>query len=247
MHISIGPCHPSAHGVFRLLALTSSEILHWLDSLVGLLHRSTEWLLEHRTYNQVGGYLSRTDYVAHITLESMAVLLSHRAANTSEHLHLMSLLTWVANHLLNLSCGLADLGCVSSILWAFDDREQIYDLLETAYGARLHISIDTLQASSWDLQQSTQVMIALQDRGNVMTEILKLRIALDRLAGVASYTVRTGIGRLLTGVHIQSTGVALDLRIDCTSYLRSSLAISTGGVMGCSLLRAAARLYSHPI
>lgn len=177
----------------------------------------------------------------------MAVHISQRAATTSESLHIISLLTWCANHLLNLSCGLADLGCVSAILWAFDDREAIFDTLETTYGARLHIALDGLQQHTYDCTHTTHIVSLLQDRGNVVTEILNLRIALDRLSNVATYTMRTALGRLFTGVHLQAAGVNLDLRVDCTTYQRAALTTTTGGVMGCSLLRATARLLSTPI
>lgn len=54
------------------------------------------------------------------------------------------MLVWCSNHLLNLCCGLADLGCISAVLWGFEDRELVLDSLEATYGARLHVASDLL-------------------------------------------------------------------------------------------------------
>lgn len=110
-----------------------------MDTCVGLLHRATEFLSEHRYVSHIAGYLSRTDYVAHIQLESMLVHIctrftSHSRLSGSLLLHLSLL----ANHLLNVTCSLGDMGCISFILWGFEDREQIFCLLEVLLGSRMH-------------------------------------------------------------------------------------------------------------
>ena len=93
------------------------ELVLWIDVLVGLLHRASEFLMEHRYLNHIAGYLSRTDYVAHINLESMIV---HVCSRFSSHDRLsgsfLTNLCILANHILNVACSIGDLGCISYIL-----------------------------------------------------------------------------------------------------------------------------------
>ncbi len=115
--LSVGPCHPSAHGVFRLLVFLVLELVVWLDTCVGLLHRSTEYLCEHRYTTHIAGYLSRTDYVAHVQLETMAIHIATRFTSSNRSMSSIMLhLSLLANHMLNVCCSLGDLGCVSFIL-----------------------------------------------------------------------------------------------------------------------------------
>jgi len=214
-----------------------------MDSLVGLLHRSTEWLLEHRQAHQIGGYLSRTDYVCHIGLESTTVSISSRYRSSTDD-NMLSLigLTWVANHLLNLSCGLADLGCVTAILWAFEDREFIFEILEREYGARLHLGMDSLIAYGSVTNESLNLgLIALVGRANVMSELLQMRLVLTRLTSVGVLTGKMAIGRQLTGIYTWASGIAIDMRAECMSYSRACIT-TPSGAMGCSLLRFFSRL-----
>lgn len=117
LSMSVGPCHPSAHGVFRLLIYMVLELVLWLDTCVGLLHRSTEYLCEHRYTTHIAGYLSRTDYVAHVQLETMAIHIATRFTSANRSVSSIMLhLSLLANHLLNVCCSLGDLGCISFIL-----------------------------------------------------------------------------------------------------------------------------------
>lgn len=217
-----------------------------MDSLVGLLHRSTEWLLEHRQTHQIGGYLSRTDYVCHIGLESTTVSISSRYRSTTDDNMLPLIgLTWVANHLLNLSCGLADLGCVSAILWAFEDREYIFEILEREYGARLHLGLDSLIAYGSMTNESLNLgLLTLVGRANIMSELIQLRLVLSRLTSVGMMTGKMAIGRQLTGIYSWASGIALDMRTECMCYSRAVLCTPLGA-MGCSLLRFMTRLLTN--
>lgn len=106
--ISVGCCHPSVHGVFRLLVYMVLELVVWLNTCVGLLHRYT---------THIAGYLSRTDYVAHVQLETMAIHIATRFTSSNRSMSSIMLhLSLLANHLLNVCCSLGDLGCISFIL-----------------------------------------------------------------------------------------------------------------------------------
>ena len=69
IQVNIGPIHPSTHGVFRVIAFVSSELIWDMQPEIGLLHRGTEKLIEYRSYNQSIPYFNRLDYVSFLTQE----------------------------------------------------------------------------------------------------------------------------------------------------------------------------------
>lgn len=246
MGFSLGPCHPSAHGVFRLLLLLVGEIVTWIDTQLGLLHRSTELLCEHRYSSHMSGYLSRTDYVAHLMLESMTVTLGTRHRSSSRDMNsLLGHLTWLANHVLNITCSLGDLGCISLILWGFEDRESIFTELDSSLGTRLHTHLDALTSpitSSMD-QGVTLLLTRLTSRWHHLQQLLMVRFNVDRVFAHCPYSMLFCLGSLYTGVHAQCSGFGSDLRPDCSGYSRATVSILTGGVMSCSLIRLLIRLW----
>ncbi len=72
--MNFGPQHPAAHGVLRLVMEMDGEVIERLDSHIGLLHRGTEKLIEHKTYLQAMPYFDRLDYVAPMSQEHAFVL-----------------------------------------------------------------------------------------------------------------------------------------------------------------------------
>src|ERR1700687_4442341 len=68
-HLNFGPQHPAAHGVLRLVLELDGEVVTRVDPHIGLLHRGTEKLIEHKTYLQAIGYFDRLDYVAPMNQE----------------------------------------------------------------------------------------------------------------------------------------------------------------------------------
>ena len=68
-NINFGPQHPAAHGVLRLVLELDGEVVERVDPHIGLLHRGTEKLIEHKTYLQAIGYFDRLDYVAPMNQE----------------------------------------------------------------------------------------------------------------------------------------------------------------------------------
>ena len=133
--VSFGPAHPAAHGVFRLIVEMESEVIVCSDSCLGLLFRATEQMVESRTVELVSGYYARLDYVSHLVLEFGFNLSS---IDFSPHLTYLLNSVLIANHLLNLSCTLADAGMVSAILWSFEIREVLAESIDVCFGSRLH-------------------------------------------------------------------------------------------------------------
>ena len=76
--INFGPVHPAAHGVLRLVLELNGEVVERVDPHIGLLHRGTEKLIEHKTYLQAIGYFDRLDYVAPMNQEHAFVLAAEK-------------------------------------------------------------------------------------------------------------------------------------------------------------------------
>lgn len=139
-----------------------------------------------------------------------------------------------------MSCGIADLGCVSLILWAFEEREIVFTLLESVFGARLHTGVDGLIGC--DVMDVGEWMGKCVFRIDVVTEIISLRGVANRLQDVGLYDWLLGMGRLFTGIFVQGSGMSVDLRMECAGYANGTIVVATGGVMGCSLARISIRM-----
>jgi len=111
--VNFGPAHPAAHGVFRLVLFLNSETLISCTHSQGLLFRSTENLLEYRFSGLVSGYFARMDYVAFLSQEfgfTSDKVQSVKSVNS------LILGNQILNHLLNISCTIADAGALGAIL-----------------------------------------------------------------------------------------------------------------------------------
>lgn len=142
--INFGPQHPAAHGVLRLVLELDGEVVERADPHIGLLHRGTEKLIEHKTYLQALPYFDRLDYVAPMCQEhafALAVekLLGLEVPPRGQYMRvLFSELSRIMNHILNLTTYAIDVGAMTPLLWGFEEREKIMVFCERACGARLH-------------------------------------------------------------------------------------------------------------
>jgi NADH-quinone oxidoreductase subunit D len=245
--LNIGPCHPSAHGVFRVLVHLLHELLMWLDICVGLLHRSTEMLTEHRHAGQISGLLSRTDYVAHIQLESLSLYLCVRYGSSDRSSSVILLhLSLLANHLLNVACSIGDLGCVSLILWSFEDRDNIFSLLDGVVGARLHSHLDGPVALARASPPTVDLVTSLaSQRSDSLLDVLLLRHNLLRLSGTISIDSSYATGSAWSGPLLYSSGIGLDTRSECSVYSSAMISLLLGAMSSCSYIRVLVRLFAH--
>src|SRR6201991_3786774 len=142
--INFGPQHPAAHGVLRLVLELDGEIVERVDPHIGLLHRGTEKLIEHKTYLQAVPYLDRLDYVAPMNQEhayALAVerLLGIEVPKRGQLIRvLFSEIGRILSHLLNVTTQALDVGALTPPLWGFEEREKLMVFCERACGARLH-------------------------------------------------------------------------------------------------------------
>ncbi len=142
--INFGPQHPAAHGVLRLVMELDGEIIERIDPHVGLLHRGTEKLIEHKTYLQALPYFDRLDYCSPLCMEHSYVLAVEKLLNVEVPLRaqylrvLMAELTRIKNHMLNLGSHAMDVGAMTTNLWLFELREDCMNFYERVSGARMH-------------------------------------------------------------------------------------------------------------
>jgi NADH-quinone oxidoreductase subunit D len=142
--INFGPQHPAAHGVLRLVMELDGEIVERLDPHVGLLHRGTEKLIEHKTYLQALPYFDRLDYASPLAMEYSYVLAIEKLLNLEVPLRaqylrvLFAELTRFGNHMMNLGAHIMDVGAMTPFLWLSELREDCYGFFERASGARMH-------------------------------------------------------------------------------------------------------------
>ena len=142
--LNFGPQHPAAHGVLRLVLELDGEGIQRADPHIGLLHRATEKLAETRTWIQSVPYMDRLDYVSmmvneHAYVMAIEKLLDVEVPVRAQYIRVMfDELTRLLNHLLWVGCHGLDVGAMAIFLYAFRDREDIFDMYEAVSGARMH-------------------------------------------------------------------------------------------------------------
>jgi len=142
--MNFGPQHPAAHGVLRLVLELDGEVIQRADPHIGLLHRATEKLAEHKTFLQSVPYMDRLDYVSmmcneHAYVMAIENLLGIDVPQRAQYIRVMfDEITRVLNHLLWLGAHALDVGAMTVFLYCFREREDLKDCYEAVSGARLH-------------------------------------------------------------------------------------------------------------
>ena len=142
--MNFGPQHPAAHGVLRLVLELDGEVIQRADPHIGLLHRATEKLAENRTYLQSIPYMDRLDYVSMMSNEHAYVMAIEKMMGIAvpiraQYIRVMfDEITRVLNHLLWLGAHALDVGAMTVFLYAFREREDLFDCYEAVSGARMH-------------------------------------------------------------------------------------------------------------
>ncbi len=142
--LNFGPQHPAAHGVLRLVLELDGEVVQRADPHIGLLHRATEKLAESKTYIQSLPYMDRLDYVSMMANEHAYCLAIERlmgieVPERAQYIRVMfAEITRLLNHLLWLGGHAIDCGAMNVLIYAFREREDLFDIYEAVSGARMH-------------------------------------------------------------------------------------------------------------
>ncbi len=222
--INFGPQHPAAHGVLRLVMELDGEIVERADPHIGLLHRGTEKLIEHKTYAQAIPYFDRLDYVSMMCQEHAFVLAAERLLGLQVPLRaqyirvLFSEITRILNHLLNVTTQGMDVGAMTPVLWGFEEREKLMEFYEGVSGARMHANYFRVGGVHQDMPDGMEEEIGsyIQTFPTFLDEIEKLltenRIFKQRNVDIGIISAKDAIDWGFTGVMLRGSGVAWDLR-----------------------------------
>ncbi|WP_265042044.1 NADH-quinone oxidoreductase subunit D [Wolbachia endosymbiont (group B) of Melanostoma mellinum] len=224
MMLNFGPQHPAAHGVLRLVLEMDGEVIERADPHIGLLHRGTEKLIEHKTYLQALPYFDRLDYVSPMSQEhaySLCVekLLQCEVPIRAKYLRVLFCeLTRILNHLLNISSQALDVGAMTPLLWLFEEREKILEFYERASGARFHAAYIRPGGLAEDIPEGLIEDIAkfieqfpkyIDDVDELLTEN---RIWKQRTVGISEISIKQALDWGFSGPMLRAAGLAWDLR-----------------------------------
>lgn len=224
MTINFGPQHPAAHGVLRLILEMDGEVITRADPHIGLLHRGTEKLIEHKTYLQAVPYFDRLDYVSPMCQEhafALAVerLLKCEVPRRAQFIRvLFSELTRILNHCLNITTQALDVGATTPLLWLFEEREKIMIFYEKVSGARMHSAYIRPGGVAQDLPEGLLEEIAdfiekfpkiLKDTEGLLNDN---RIFKQRTVDIGVVSKQEALDWGFSGVMLRGSGFAWDLR-----------------------------------
>ena len=226
MSLSMGPSHPSTHGVLRLQMELDGEILTKCDPVVGYLHRGDEKIAENMTYNQFVPYTDRLDYLAPLANNMAYAIAVERLAKLEVPARCQAIrvitaeLARVSSHLMGLGAFGIDTGAWTVFMYCFTEREKLYKLFEELTGARFTTSYARIGGLQRDVPEGwTKNVNAFCDQFlPILDEILGLltrnKIFMDRSVGIGIISRADAIAYGLTGPNLRGSGVGLDLRKD---------------------------------
>ena len=224
MTINFGPQHPAAHGVLKLLLEMDGEVVNKADPCIGLLHRGTEKLIEHKTYLQAIPYFDRLDYVSPMSQEHAFALTVEKLLKCEVPLRaqyirvLFAEISRILNHALNIGTLAIDAGATTPMLWLFEERERIIEFYERVSGSRMHANYFRPGGVAQDIQEDL-----LHDIGIFIEKLPKrlddVRILLDdnriwkqRLVDIGIINKQDAMDWGFSGPMIRASGIPWDIR-----------------------------------
>ena len=226
MSLSMGPSHPSTHGVLRLQMELDGEVLTKCDPIVGYLHRGDEKIAENMTYNQFVPYTDRLDYLAPLANNMAYAIAVERLAGLEVPARCQAIrvltaeMARISAHLMGLGAFGLDVGAWSVLVHSLNQREHLYKLFEELTGARFTTSYTRIGGVTRDVPEGwLQRVIGFCDQFEpALEETLALltrnKIFQDRTVGVGVISKADALAYGLTGPNLRGSGVALDLRKD---------------------------------
>lgn len=222
--LNFGPQHPAAHGVLRMVLEMDGEIVERVDPHVGLLHRGTEKLIEHKTYLQALPYFDRLDYVSPMCQEhafalALEKLLGIEAPARGQYIRvLFSEITRILNHLLNTGAFIMDVGATTPMLWTFEQRDKLLEFYERVSGARFHAAYFRPGGVHQDLPPGLDADIAaFCDQfdaaiDDIETLVTNNRIFRQRTVDIGVVTAEQAMALGFSGPMLRGSNVPWDLR-----------------------------------
>jgi NADH-quinone oxidoreductase subunit D len=244
-NINFGPQHPAAHGVLRLVLELDGEVVERVDPHIGLLHRGTEKLIEHKTYLQAIGYFDRLDYVAPMNQEHAFCLAAEKLLGLDVPRRaqlirvLYSEIGRILSHLLNVTTQAMDVGALTPPLWGFEEREKLMVFYERASGSRMHAKYFRMGGVHQGLPPELiddiyawcdPFLKVVDDIDALLTEN---RIFKQRNVDIGVVSLDDAFALGFSGVMVRGSGAAWDLRksqpYECYADLDFDIPIGKNG------------------
>ena len=225
LEVSMGPQHPSTHGVFRMDVVLDGEVIVKLKPVFGYLHRNHEQIAENASYLASMPYTDRLDYFCSLTNNWAYALAVEKLAGLqvperAEYIRIITAeLTRVINHTCLAGFLLMDMGALGTpLMYAFREREKILDLFEWLTGARMMCNYMRFGGCRVDLPDGwlEQARRVVADYPRFIDEFENLltsnEILLARTQGIGRLPGALAINASITGPMLRASGVNYDLR-----------------------------------
>ena len=245
MNLNFGPQHPAAHGVLRLILELDGEIVEKIDPHIGLLHRGTEKLIEHKTYTQAVPYFDRLDYVAPMNQEHAFALAIEKLLDIEVPIRgqyirvLFCEIGRILSHLLNITTQALDVGALTPSLWGFEERETLMTFYERVSGSRLHANYFRPGGVHKDLPLglSDDIFLFCKNFPSVLDDLETLltenRIFKQRNVDIGIVSKQEALDHSFSGVMLRGSGVPWDLRksqpYECYNDLNFNIPVGKNG------------------
>ncbi len=225
LHVSLGPQHPSTHGVFRMNVVLDGETVVSLKPVFGYLHRNHEKIGEGSTYLSSMPFTDRLDYICPLTnnwayAQAVEKLAGIEVPERAEYMRVITAeLTRLINHTAFVGFFLGDMGAWgSALMYAFREREKILDLFEELTGARMMSNFMRFGGCRNDLPDgwAAKVSKLVDEFPRFLDELDKLvvgnEVLLARTQNVGALSKEALINGGITGPMLRAAGVAYDVR-----------------------------------
>lgn len=222
--INMGPQHPAAHGVLRLVLTVNGEIIEKVDPDLGYIHRSIEKMCESDTYKQIVHLTDRLDYLSsHINNEAVCLAVENalqiEVSDRVKYIRtIIDELTRLSSHQLWWGVMGMDIGALTTFMYAFRDREMINDIMEETVGARLTMNYNVPGGLMFDIHPNFQKRVkefikhfkkALPEYNTLLTGNV---IFQKRLQGVGFLSKEDAVGYGVSGPSARGSGISCDVR-----------------------------------
>src|SRR5579872_4308510 len=224
--LNFGPQHPATHTTLRLVLKLDGETIVGAEPDIGYLHSGFEKLGEDLDFNQYVTIVDRMNYISPVAnelawIQSVEKLVGVTITPRCNYVRtIFAELMRIHDHLLCIGAAALDLGAFTPFLYAFKQREKIYDICEFASGQRFHSSYMRVGGVMYDVDDNwvTRVRNFATQFPAAQAEITRLltrnRIFMSRLKGIGVLSREDAINYSCTGPVARASGVIRDLRKD---------------------------------